>query len=227
MRNPAKHHPAQYSREIIAAIGAALAVYDLPVHDPYAGTGIRLGQLCDQLGLEFTGTEIEPEFIVDPRVHQGDSTQIDSYPRRPFTICTSPSYANGMNDHFRAHDSSRRHTYRQAIANIRGEDRPLHDNNSGRYSIRAGQRSFARYTEISAATVACWWPAPVILNVSDFITGGKVFPLVAYWQRLLTSNNYHLVDPVHVPTRRQRHGANSSLRVDHETIIVAYPDQLA
>jgi hypothetical protein len=53
--------------------------WDLPVHDPFAGTGERLGALCDTLGLTFTGTEIEPEFARDRRVHAGDSAEAGTY----------------------------------------------------------------------------------------------------------------------------------------------------
>ena len=49
---------------ILDAIAPVIADLGLPVHDPFAGTGERLGRLCDRLGLPFTGREIEPEFLV-------------------------------------------------------------------------------------------------------------------------------------------------------------------
>src|SRR5690606_14377285 len=96
----------------------------------------RLGELCDRLGLVFTGTELEPEFIADPRVRPGDSTMAQTYPAHEHAVVTSPAYPNGMTDHFRARDASRRHTYRQALATVLGHDRPLHPNNMGRWGNR-------------------------------------------------------------------------------------------
>src|SRR5687768_13659268 len=126
-----KRHPAQYSPEVIEAITPILAEWNAPVLDPFAGTGVRLGWLCDQLGLPYMGIEIEPEFIVDPRVVNGDAT--DGFTASEWTvIVTSPVYPNGIADHFKASDTKGRHTYRAALADIAGEDRELHPNNMGR-----------------------------------------------------------------------------------------------
>ena len=112
MTAAAVHHPARYSAVLLDTIRPALA--GAPhVHDPFAGTGERLGALCDELGVTYSGTEIEPSFIVDPRVRQGDSRRWPTYPpfwpvqpgsapeRVPYWIATSPVYANGMADNFR------------------------------------------------------------------------------------------------------------------------------
>lgn len=79
-------HPARFSPEIIEIIGHYMGLSQ-HVHDPFAGTGERLGALCDEYGVTFTGTEIECSFIVDPRVRCGDSTNTSSYPREFDTIC--------------------------------------------------------------------------------------------------------------------------------------------
>lgn len=106
-------HPARYSAALLDHLRPILA--DAPhVHDPFAGTGERLGALCDELGVTYTGTELEAPFIVDPRVRQGDSRSWRTYPcarpcagrcpvarTGPYWIVTSPVYANGMADNFR------------------------------------------------------------------------------------------------------------------------------
>jgi hypothetical protein len=216
-------HPAKFSPEILAVVTPILADWHLAVHDPFAGTGEGLAAVCDVLGLTFTGTEIEPEFIRDPRVRAGDSTDRDTYPTWPYCLVTSPAYPNGMSDHFRARDNSVRHTYRQALATILGHDRELHANNMGRYGIRRGARSLERHYDIAKRCVP-WWPEHVIVNVSDFIVAGAEHPVVARWQAILDHHGYTLAEPINVPTRRQRNGANSELRVDHEAVLVAELD---
>jgi hypothetical protein len=217
---PPDTHPAKWSNDILAVIAPILRDWQLPVHDPFAGTGDRLAKLCDQLGVEFTGTEIEPEFARDQRVRSGDSTEPDTYPQAPYCVVTSPAYPNGMSDHFKAGDHSRRHTYRQALAQILGHDRPLHQNNMGRYGVRYGDKQLAQHYELARRCVQ-WWPDRVIVNVSDFITAGEVCPVVKAWTEMLEAHRYEITRTIEVPTPRQRHGANSELRVDHETVLVA------
>jgi hypothetical protein len=97
-KNP---HPARYSAEIIQWFRENPHFDSAFVHDPFAGTGERLGALADELGFTFTGTEIEECYIVDERVKVGNSLLPTSYPVRPFVIVTSPVYANGMCDTFK------------------------------------------------------------------------------------------------------------------------------
>jgi hypothetical protein len=212
-------HPARYTPAILEAVVPVLTQWGLPIHDPFSGTGERLGALCDQLGLTFTGTEIEPEFIVDGRVRPGDSTQPASYPTRTCCIVTSPTYPNGMADHFRARDGSRRHTYRQALATTTGSDRELHPHNSGRYTVRHGAQAEARYWQLMHRAVA-HWPARVVVDLSDFITAGRTYPLVDKWIALLVDYGYEIADPIEVETPRQRHGANGEARAETEAILI-------
>jgi hypothetical protein len=215
-------HPAQYSREVLEAIKPIIEGFCLPVHDPFAGTGVRLGALCDELELPFFGIEIEQEFIVDKRVFQGDSTDRWSYPRLgSYLIVTSPVYPNGMADHFEAHDNSRRHTYRQALAKVLGHDSPLHEHNMGRYSVRGGIKAYRRYQTLASDASQWWWPNPVVLNVSDFIHKDTVIPLVAFWESMLRGHGYEIRDYQQIATPRQRFGANATKRVDHEIVFVA------
>lgn len=218
MGNP---FPARWSKEVLEVIEPILKDFQLPVHDPFAGTGERLGSLCDQLGLEFTGTEIEQEFIKDSRVIVGDSTDPKTYPcdDYKFIVVTSPVYPSGMADHFYAQDQSKRHTYRQALATILGYDRPLHTNNLGRWSVRRGKKSETQYWDLASKCVL-WWPENVVINVSNFITAGDIYNLVGGWESLL-QEEYEIVVESQVETPRLPHGKNYEKRVDYESILVA------
>jgi hypothetical protein len=213
-------HPARFSPEILEALRPVLSRWDLPVHDPFGGTGERMGALCDELGIEFTGTEIEPEFVVDHRVRPGDSTEARTYPAGPYVVATSPTYPNGMADHFRARDASKRHTYRQGLAEIIGHDRPLKAHNTGRYGVRRGSQALDTYWTLEARCVD-HWPDRVAVNVSDCVTGGQTYPVADRWRDLLESRGYLIVETIQVATRRQRNAANADLRAEHEVILVA------
>ena len=213
-------HPARFTPAILEVVAPTLDHWRLPVHDPFAGTGERLGRLCDQLRLDFSGTEIEAEFIVDPRVAPGDSTDPTTYPTGQHCVVTSPTYGNGINDHFHARDGGRRHTYRQALANNLGHDRPLAPNNTGRYAVvRGGTSAEVRYWRVHRDAVGCW-PPRAIVNVSDFVNGGETYPLVARWVQLLAAHGYAVVDQIEVATPRQRHGSNGNVRCGTEVVLV-------
>lgn len=190
------------------------------MHDPFAGTGERLGQLCDQLGLTFTGCEIEPEFIKDRRVWVGDSRYGESYPYwHRHCVVTSPVYPNGMTDHFKPKDNSRRITYRQVLASILGHDRPLDLGNMGRYGPRQGKKSASTYWQLAAECIE-HWPTQVVVNVSDCIHNKEVYPVVEHWAKLLVDRGYH-ISIRRVETPRMRYGANGNSRVDTEAVITA------
>lgn len=198
------------------------------VHDPFAGTGERLGRLADNRGWIFTGIEIEAPFMVDRRVRQGDSTYPSTYPTEPFKIMTSPVYPNGIADDFHAQDASTRRTYRSAVAKILGHDRPLHTNNQGRYGYRGGQlNSDARtmYWHLAKLVVACWEESAcdeIFLNVSDFTVGkNRVVPVVAPWAALIEAHGFSILKAYPVQTRRWRNGANRDARVANEVILQA------
>lgn len=224
-RDPTSEHPAQWSPQILDAIRPVLQRFHLPVHDPFAGTGVRLGALCDDIGLTFTGTEMVGAFIADDRVKVGDSTDPKSYPAQPWVICTSPVYPNGCADHFKASEPEGRHTYRQALHRLVGHDVPLAETNMGRYSVRRGTTSFEHYA-VLAHSIACWWfPMPIIVNVSDFYVGDVLFPLVQYWRGMLQSYGWRFAADIEVATPRQRRGANGEKRHTHETVLVGFPGQ--
>lgn len=213
-------HPARFSPQVLAAMAPILRSWGLAVHDPFAGPGDRLAQLCDELGLAFTGTEIEPEFIVDPRVRVGNSRLEESYPEGLHCIATSPVFPNGMTDHFHARDSSKRKTYRQAIASIRGEDRPLHLDNMGRHGPRQGKLGEERHWAI-AWDATEWWPSLVLVNIKDCVLDHELYPAVERWCDILGRRGYRCT--LHeVSTPGMRYGANRDSRVDHEVVIEAF-----
>lgn len=214
-------HPCRWTPAILDAITPVIAELGLPVHDPFAGTGERLSALCDELGVRFTGTELEPEFAVDPRVAAGDSTMPLTYPSGPYVIVTSPAYPNGMADHFKASDNSRRHTYRQALATTIGQDRPLHPNNMGRYGNRHRRSQHVEDTHFDlAARCVRWWPTHAVVNVKDVEADTYRVAVVDRWHELLRDAGYQIDQVIQVPVNGQRHGANRSARADHEAVIV-------
>lgn len=178
-------HPARYSPEVLDAFRFIIPRLTR-VHDPFAGTGERLGRVADDRPWYFTGTELVAEFIVDPRVSQGDATDPESYPweiacgacgetdihpsvrcsshsLRPYTIVTSPVYPNGMADHFisTAADASDRMTYRHALAETTGDPTAtLTSTNMGRWGYRSSDRLDANarlmYWHLAERSVRHW-----------------------------------------------------------------------
>ena len=91
-----------------------------------------------------------------------------------------------------------------------------------------GPQYRAMHTKIfTAVTGVCLPDAKLALNVSDFFETrpGDEEPsrvhVVAFWVELIASLGWVVQRLVPVGTRRFRDGANSDLRVDAETIIVA------
>lgn len=228
-------HPARYSQSILDYFATIIPSF-VHVHDPYGGDGKRLGALCDALGVTFSGTEIEPAYIIDKRVRVGNSRHAKSYPWRRVKgiiwIVTSPVYPNGIADHFMSspEDTSSRKTYRHAKAEITGQrDAVLDGDNMGRYGYRnSGPGSAKRkaYWELAEACVQQWEPADcVVLNVSDFISKYKgeeyVEPLVNDWIALMKRNGWKVVKRKKVKTPRYKNGSDASRdrRVDGEMVI--------
>ena len=86
-------HPSQYSPEVIEALRTFIRPGSR-VHDPYAGTGVRLGKLCDELQCKFSGTDIERWSVMDRRIKVADANDGRYYPKTAFTVVTSPVYLN-------------------------------------------------------------------------------------------------------------------------------------
>lgn len=210
-------HPAQFHPNIIDALRVELRDDDRLVFDPFAGVGTRLGAMCNDLDLEFAGIDIEDWPDHDLRVDQGDATDLNQYPARPFVVVTSPSYPNGISDHFEPKDTSRRFTYRIALG------QPLHNNNTGRYSIRGGKKSWRRYWDLATDAVECWssYSVDAYVNVKSFVHNKEVVDLPRLWRVLMESRGYEVVAELEVDCPGLRMGANHDARVDYETILVA------
>lgn len=209
-------HPAVFSDPIILAL-ADLIPKHAPdaaiIHDPFAGEGVKLAALCERLGYFFTGTDLEPWPNRDRRVKVGDSTDPSTYPLGDVhAIVTSPTYNNGVNDHFNPRDVSKRLTYRVRAGHA------LHPNNTGRWSGRASKKGEAEYWRITRECVK-HWPEVVFVNVKDSIRAGAIYPLVALWSDLLREHKYMVfADTVICPGFR--YGANGGARLDNESILI-------
>jgi hypothetical protein len=213
-------HPARFNDDIIQILGDLIAEF-YPgwdrVFDPFAGTGQRLAELCKEKHLAFAGCDIEEWPDAHANVWIGDATDITYYPFPPFLIITSPTYGNGVNDHFEPKEDSKRYTYRTALG------KPLNANNSGRYSIRGGKKSWQRYMDINKAAVEIWahLKVPAMVNVKSFIHNHEIIDLPLLWIELLQDAGYDILDQRQVKVPCLRHGKHADVRIDHEDVIVA------
>lgn len=219
------HHPAPFTESIIEALAVLIPQY-VPeghvIHDPFGGEGARLGALCDRLGYDFTGTDLESWLDKDKRVIVGDSTNGGTYPVNPFAVVTSPTYNNGVNDHFKPQDASRRLTYRIRAGH------PLHPNNTGRWSGRGSRKGEVEYWRLTRDVVK-HWPDIALVNVKDSVRStweGGVYPLVRLWTELLDELGYSVLSE-EVACPGWRFGTNSQARLDNEYILVARRDHAA
>lgn len=203
-------HPAKYS-DVLMPIFDKYLPKDGDILDPFAGTG-KLKQIRPNATL----LEIEPEWAKISGAIVGDATNMP-FPDSSFdAICTSPTYGNRMADNFVDHQKSKgykRHTYRHYL------NRELSPNNSG------GMQWGDKYKELH---IKAWGECYrvlrnggiFVLNISDHIRGGKVINVSDWHKKIIQSIGFELILSEEVITKRQKHGANSKLRVDHEDVIV-------
>lgn len=92
-------HPAQFSDSIIDALRELIPQHipaGYTIFDPFAGPGIKLATLCDELGYTFAGRDIEQWDDADKRVKVADTTLASSYPKHGlWSVTTSPCLAHG------------------------------------------------------------------------------------------------------------------------------------
>lgn len=134
-------------------------------------------------------------------------------------IATSCTYGNRMADHHEARDDSKRHTYRHYLG------RPLTEGNTGMMAWGPEYRETHEAIWAECRRVLC--PGGVlVLNVSDHMKTLKkgqspTRQAVSAWHVLaLTKLGFRLTDLTLVPTKRQRHGANGAVRVEHECVFL-------
>lgn len=211
-------HPAVFTDSIITTLAELIPLYapdHAIIHDPFAGEGLKLAALCEKLGYFYSGTDLEPWPERDRRVKVGDSTDPSTYPAQWYAVVTSPTYNNGVNDHFDPKDTSKRLTYRVAAGH------ELHTNNTGRYSGRGSKKGEAEYWRITRDVVK-HWPDVALVNVKDSIRStweGGVYPLVRLWSELLEEYGYE-VSSEEVACPGWRYGANGADRLDTESILI-------
>lgn len=202
-------HPAKFSNEILVLIAAFLPPQKWPrVLDPFAGTG-----KIHRIPNETWGVEIEPEWAtMDPKTVVGNALVLPFRNSSFDAIATSPCYGNRMADHHEARDGSTRNTYRHTLG------RKLHESNSGAMQWGDEYREFHR--QAWGEAVRCLRQGGrFVLNIKNHIRGGKV-QQVAEWHDLVLSTMLQPKDKIAVAAPGLRHGANSTLRVDHEWVYV-------
>jgi hypothetical protein len=202
------NHPCQYSPEVIDALRTQIAAGER-IHDPFAGTGLRLAALCDQLGAIYTGGDIEQWPGADRRVYLADATEPDGYPTRPFTVVTSPVYLNKrLADYANGPRPTTKVKGRRDYGISLG--RALHANNLARHTGRASRAD--AYWQLHGAAVKHWGDRTLV-NVDSPIADG--------WVRVLLDHRYDIADVIPVRTRRYGGLDNAEKRADHEVLIVA------
>lgn len=203
-------HPARYTPLILDVVRVYLERFRLPVHDPFAGTGARLGALCDELGLTFTGTDLEPWAGADPRVAPGDSRYPLTYPAGPFVVVTSPVYfANRISsDYVNGPTPTTKRAGRHAYGISRGE--ALHADNLARVCRPAQAEQYVA----GHVAAARHWGDVAIVNVDG--------PLRAMWTEILIRAGFELIDVVEVATPRLGGGlAGADKRAAFEVVMYA------
>jgi tRNA G10 N-methylase Trm11 len=206
-------HPAKFSNSILDLFANLLHGVDGLLLDPFAGTG-RIHELA-RTGLVTVGVELEHEWAgMHTRTICGDALRLP-FPDKTFNvIATSPTYGNRLADHHEAKDGSTRHSYTHDLG------RTLHKRNSG--VLAFGDRYQKFHTLAWAESVRVLKDnGLMIVNVSDFVRGGQVVPVVE-WHRQHLAAALHLYEVEHfkVATRRLRYGANNKVRVEGESILV-------
>jgi hypothetical protein len=208
----ATSHPCQYSPEVLEVL-AGLIQPGERIHDPFAGPGLRLGQLCNRRGAVFSGGDLDGPWAdgVDPRVVIGaDARDPSTYPAEDFTITCSPVYVNKRccdypNGPTPTTKTKGRRDYGIALG------RPLHRNNLARTTGRPGE--VAAYWQGHADAVKHWGER-VIVNVDQ--------PIADRWCRTLEHHGYTIQQVIPAYTRRYGGLDNAEKRAECEVVIVAH-----
>lgn len=201
-------HPAQFSPEVIVVLANLVAPGE-HVHDPFAGTGLRLGALCDKIGATYSGGDIEDWPGHDRRVALADATVATSYPAGPFSVVTSPVYLNKrLADYANGPLPTTKVKGRRDYGISLG--RPLHPNNLARHT---GKDSRAEAYWRLHREAAKHWGGRVIVNVDS--------PIGMGWGSMLVDLGYVVDDVIPAHTRRYGGLDNAEKRAELEIVIVA------
>jgi len=202
-------HPARYSRAVLTVLGPLINKYGLHVHDPFAGTGVRLAKVVDGMMLTYSGTDIEEWAGRDPRVRLGNSRYASTYPPKPFIVVTSPVYFENRisTDYVEGPTPSTKLAGRHAYGISLGK--ALHEENMARFcrTTRGSDHDFL--------ALACmkWWPNRALVNVDE--------PLTDRWMRLGWEAGYITTQIIPTKTRRLKGGlAGVKKRAPNEVVLV-------
>lgn len=198
-------HPAKYNDLVLEEFAFWLPKGALTL-DPFSG----VGGLSKITKIRAVCLEIERDWATDVC---GDALALPFRDGQFDALATSPVYGNRMSDHHNAKDASKRHTYTHAI----GHD--LHERNSGR--MQWG-RVYRKFHELAwAEAVRVLRPGGLfLLNSSDHIRKGEVQEVTLFHVACLANLGLTMTKNVHIGTPRLRHGSNSEVRADFESVTV-------
>ena len=203
-------HPAKYSDSLLPLFKRYLHERK-KILDPFAGTG-KLHKIVPSATL----LEIEPEWAAISGAIVGDATKMPFSNNSFDAICTSPTYGNRIADHFIDHQKDKkytRNTYRHCLG------RSLDNNNSGRMQWGKKYKNLHKKAWLECKRVLID-NSIFILNISNHIRAGKEIDVTAWHIQELKRIGFVLIAEHKVNTPRQKFGANSSLRVGHESVLI-------
>lgn len=244
-------HPAKWSQpvldelaEIITTEHARIGSCVMKVLDPFAGVGRqRLAKALSQTyDVDVTGVDIQPECALnDPDTWTGSVLDVGKWWPGVFdAIVTSPVYGNRLADKHVANDPckvcrgegvvggklchnckgsglSYRGTYAHTLRAMGGD---LVSGSAAGIQWGDDYRAFHRHA-IQAMITTTRSGGLLVINMSNHIRGGVEQPVVEWWIGAMLEAGCSLVDFRRVQTRRNRRGANGTVRVASEAIIVA------
>lgn len=213
-------HPATYTNSFIPVFAEILNSYQCrSVLDPMAGTGkIALIKQCGFTGKIYCN-DLETEWInsVYPVDYWSsrDAAEMPHFIDGMFdAICTSPTYANRLADHYNPQDGSKRINYTVNLGRLPspGSTCVL------QWGLGYREKHLAIYKECYRVLK----PGGIfILNISNHIRKGKEMHVAEWTRRILTLTlGFRLLETRKMKTSRLRYGANAKSRVDFEYIFV-------
>jgi hypothetical protein len=207
-------HPAKFSKQLIPYMRDLIPTDITILCDPMAGVG-----RIDQLGDKFTYhlNEIEPEWAnqIDSKhtVTIGDACDY-TLPANCMVV-TSPPYGNRMADYFVS--PTRPESMKGRYAGALGHR--LSDGSAA--SMKFGNKYQETMTTCYEHIFSQMQTDQLfLLNISNFIALYKEVNVCGFYLDMFTRNGYTLDNMTPVTTPRNTYGANGSLRVAHEALML-------
>jgi hypothetical protein len=201
-------HPCQFSPEVLDVLGPLIQPGE-HIHDPFAGTGLRLAALCDEIGAEYSGADIEQWPGADRRVWIGDATKKDSYPYwSTFRVVTSPVYLNKrLADYANGPLPTTKIKGRRDYGISLG--RALHPGNLARHTGKPARAAAYWHTHSEAVK---HWGDRALVNVDS--------PIAAGWRSILEAQGFTVTDEIPVYTQRYGGLDNAEKRAEFEVVMI-------